>query len=57
MTKNDRHQWRCNISEEKPCILVVTTKRNEYILEALKVDPADEKLRRYKSNWLRHAAE
>jgi hypothetical protein len=30
-------------------------KRNEEILEELKVEPFDEKLRRYKSNWLRHA--
>jgi hypothetical protein len=29
-------------------------KRNEVILEELKVEPVDEKLRRYKSNWLRH---
>jgi hypothetical protein len=29
-------------------------KRNEEILEALKVEPVDEKLRRYKSDWLRH---
>jgi hypothetical protein len=27
-------------------------KRNEEILEELKVEPVDEKLRRYKSNWL-----
>jgi hypothetical protein len=29
-------------------------KKNEDILETLKVEPVDEKLRRYKSNWLRH---
>jgi hypothetical protein len=28
-------------------------KRNEEVLEKLKVVPADDKLRRYKSNWLR----
>jgi hypothetical protein len=28
-------------------------KKNEDILEKLKVEPLDEKLRRYKSNWLR----
>jgi len=28
-------------------------KRNEEILEQLTVEPADEKLRRYKLNWLR----
>ena len=30
-------------------------KRNEDILEELKVEPDDEKLRRYKPNWVRHA--
>jgi len=29
-------------------------KRNEEIWEELEVEPIDEKLRRYKSNWLRH---
>jgi hypothetical protein len=29
-------------------------KRNEEILEALKIEPVGEKLRRYKSNLLRH---
>ena len=29
-------------------------KRNEEILENLKVEPGDEKLIRFKSNWLRH---
>jgi len=29
-------------------------KRNEEILEELKAEPADEELRRYKSNRLRH---
>ena len=29
-------------------------KRNEEILEELKAEPADEELRRHKSNWLRH---
>jgi len=28
--------------------------RNEEILEELKAEPVDQKLRRYKSNWLRH---
>jgi hypothetical protein len=32
----------------------LTTKRNEEILEELKVEPAEEKLRRYKSNCLQH---
>jgi len=27
-------------------------RRNKLILEELKVEPVDEKLRRYKSNWL-----
>ena len=29
-------------------------KRNEEIFEEVKIEPVDEKLRRYKSNWLRH---
>jgi hypothetical protein len=29
-------------------------RRNEEILEELKLEPAEEKLRRYKSNWLQH---
>jgi hypothetical protein len=29
-------------------------KRNEVVLEDLKLEPVDEKLRTYKSNWLRH---
>jgi len=29
-------------------------KMNEEIFEEVKVEPVDEKLRRYKSNWLRH---
>jgi len=29
-------------------------KMNSEILEGLKIEPVDEKLRRYKSNWLRH---
>jgi len=28
--------------------------RNEGILEEVKVEPVDKKLRRYKSNWLQH---
>jgi hypothetical protein len=31
-------------------------RRNEEIVEELKVEPVDEKLIRYKSNWLRHVA-
>ena len=29
-------------------------KKNEEIREDLEVEPVDEKLKRYKSNWLRH---
>jgi hypothetical protein len=29
-------------------------KRNEEILEELQVEPVDEKMRKYKSNWLQH---
>jgi len=32
----------------------LTTKRNEEISEELKVEPAEEDLRGYKSNWLQH---
>jgi len=35
------------------CILFYH-KRNEEILEEMKVEPGDEKLRRCNSNWLRH---
>jgi len=44
------------VEEEKKkirCILLYH-KRNEEILEEMKVEPGDEKLRRYKSNWQRH---
>ena len=33
----------------------LSTKEIKKILEELKVEPVDEKLRRYKTNWLRHA--
>jgi hypothetical protein len=29
-------------------------KRNGEILEEMKIEPADKKLRKYKSDWLRH---
>jgi hypothetical protein len=29
-------------------------KKKEEVLEEMKVEPFDQKLRRYKSNWLRH---
>ena len=32
---------------------LIDHRRNEEILEELKVEPADEKIRRYKSSWLR----
>jgi hypothetical protein len=32
--------------------LFLTTEKDEEILEELKVEPAEEELRRYKSNWL-----
>jgi hypothetical protein len=35
----------------------VDHKRNEEILEELKVEPVDERLRRNKSNWLQHVTE
>jgi hypothetical protein len=33
---------------------LVDHSRDEELLEELKVEPVDKKLRRYKSNWLRH---
>jgi hypothetical protein len=39
-----------NFSEEQQD----THQRNEEILEEVKVKPVDEKLRRYKTNWLQH---
>jgi hypothetical protein len=35
---------------------LLTTKVMKKILEELKVEPFDQKLRRYKSNWLQHVA-
>jgi hypothetical protein len=32
----------------------ILSKPDEEILEHFKVEPVEEKLRRYKSNWLRH---
>ena len=34
--------------------MLLDDKRNDKVSEELKAEPADEKLRRYKSNWLRH---
>ena len=44
-----------NFSEEQWDTHFLTHKRNEEILNEFKVEPFDEKLRRYKSNWLQHA--
>jgi hypothetical protein len=52
--KNYWHQSRWNFSEEQQDIHLLTTKRNEEILEELKVEWVHKKLRRYKSNWLQH---
>jgi len=49
--KTDCHHSRSNFSETAGYTLV-NHKRNEEILDELKVEPDDEKLRRYKSNWL-----
>jgi len=35
--------------------IIFDHKRNDESLEELKVEPFDEKLRRYKSNWLQQA--
>ena len=48
-------QWRTDeIFQKKSEIPFLTFRRNEGILEELKVEPVDQKLTRYKSNWLRH---
>jgi hypothetical protein len=52
---NDWHQWKCNLSEGQRDTLC-GYKGSEDILEELKVEPVDEKLRRYKSSWPRHVA-
>jgi hypothetical protein len=48
--KKDSHQSRLNFSEELSATLFLTTKRNEEILEEMKVEQAEDKLRRYKTN-------
>jgi hypothetical protein len=48
------YQWRWNFSEEQPGTHLFDHKRYDEILEELKVEPNDEKLRRYKWNRLRH---
>jgi len=40
--------------EEQPGTSFFNHKRNEEIFKELRVKPGDEKLRRCKSNWLRH---
>jgi hypothetical protein len=42
------------IFRRTPGYKLIGHKRNEKILEELKVEPVDEKLRRCKSNWLQH---
>jgi hypothetical protein len=43
---------KLNFSEEEPGT-VFNHKSNEEILEGLKVEPDEEKLKRHKSNWPR----
>jgi hypothetical protein len=47
-TKIHRDEFFCRNSRVHP----FHHKRNEEIQEDLRVEPVDEKLRRYKSNWL-----
>jgi len=44
-----------NVSVEQPGNILFDHKSNEEVLYELKVEPVDEKLGRYKSNWLRRA--
>ena len=48
---NNWHQSRRNFSEQRDTPFC-DHKRNDTILEELKIEPVEEKLRRYKSNWL-----
>jgi len=43
-----------NFSESEPGTPFFDHKRNEEILEEMKIEPVGEKLRRNKLNWLRH---
>jgi hypothetical protein len=52
--KNNWHQLRWHFSEQSLGNTLHDHKRNEEILEDTKVEWVDEKLRRYKSNWLQH---
>jgi len=45
---------RLNFSERTIGYTLFDHKRNEELLEELKVQPVDGKLRRCKSNWLQH---
>jgi len=49
--KNDWHHLRLNFSEKTAGYTLFDHQRNEETLEAFKVEPADKKLRIYKSNW------
>jgi hypothetical protein len=49
--KKDEKDWR----HSRRNFTLFEHKRKEGILEEMKVEPLDEKLRRNKSSWLRHA--
>ena len=46
--------WDGIFSEEQPDPPFFPQKWKEEVLEEFKAEPADEKLRRYKTEWLRH---
>jgi len=43
-----------NFSKEEPFAPFLATKGGKKFWEELKVEPVDQKLRRYKSNWVRY---
>jgi len=54
LRRNSWYQWRWNFSGEQLDTHFSDHKGNDEISEELKVEPVDEKLRRYKSYWLWH---
>ena len=52
--KHYRHHSRWNFSEEQPVTPLFDHKWMKKFWKSLTVEPADKKLRRYKSDWLWH---